>query len=285
MSKYEKKLIVKPGTKVALKNFDSKSHGKYKSHADAQEEFQAKLLKMNQLQHLLYAQNKHSVLVVLQGMDTAGKDGVIRHVLSAMNPQGCTITRYNEPGELEKGHDFLWRVHPHVPAKGEVAIFNRSHYEDVLVPRVHKLVPDKKWTERYELINDFERLLVKETNTTILKLFLHISKNEQLARFKQRLDDPARNWKISESDYSERRYWDEYTSAYEEIFHRTSTDHAPWFIIPSDHKWFRDLAISKLIVETLDNLNMKEPPARVDLAEIRRKYHEESLDAKRSKRK
>jgi len=285
MANYEKKLIVEPGTKVTLKDFDPGSHGGHESHKAALLDIQKSLEKMDRLQYAMYAQNRHSFLIVLQGLDTAGKDGVIRHVLTGINPQGCKVTRFNQPTAQELAHDFLWRVHPHVPGKGEVAIFNRSHYEDLLVPRVHKLVPKKRWAERYDLINDFERLLVEENDTTILKFFLHLSKEEQLLRFKQRLDDPARNWKISEADYTERRYWDEYTKAYEELLHKTSTKHAPWFIIPSDHKWFRDLTISEIITGTLEGLDMRVPPATVDLTEIRRKYHEASAEEKASKRK
>jgi polyphosphate kinase 2 (PPK2 family) len=160
-----------------------------------------------------------------------------------------------------------------VPGKGNVAIFNRSHYEDVLVVRVHNLVPEKKWSRHYDLINEFERLLAVENRTTILKFMLYISKEEQLSRFKQRLDDPARQWKISEADYKERSYWDEYIAAFEDMLHKTSTDYAPWFVVPANHKWFRDLAISQIITRTLENLDMKLPNPTVDLADIKRKYH------------
>jgi polyphosphate kinase 2 (PPK2 family) len=176
-------------------------------------------------------------------------------------------------------------VHPHVPAKGSVVIFNRSHYEDVLVARVHDLVPEKIWSKRYDEINDFEKLITTQNDTTILKFFLHISKEEQLARFEKRLDDPARQWKISESDYKEREYWDDYTKAFEDVLNKTSTEHAPWFIIPSNHKWFRDLAISQIIVRQMEDMDMQFPKPTVNLAEIRRKYHQASAEEKSDGRK
>ena len=285
MSNYGKKFIVEPGTKVKLRDFDPASRGREDSHKAALTEIQKHLEKMDRLQYLMYAENKHSLLIVLQGLDGAGKDGVIRHVLTGMNPQGCTVTGFKEPTAEELAHDFLWRVHPHVPRKGAVGIFNRSHYEDVLVARVHKLVPREEWSRRYDLINAFEKLIAVENNTTILKFFLHISKEEQLARFKRRLDDPTHNWKISESDYKEREYWDDYTEAYEELLRKTSTEDAPWFIIPSDHKWFRDLAISQIITSTLESLGMKQPVSKVDLDDIRHRFHAASDRAKLAARK
>ena len=284
MSPPEKKLVVVPGTKIKLRDFDPGDHGKHKSHKQASPEIQKHLEKMDRLQYLMYSEHKHSLLIILQGLDCAGKDGVIRHVLTGMNPQGCTVTAFKQPTAEELDHDFLWRVHPHVPAKGAVSIFNRSHYEDVLVVRVHKLVPQEEWSRRYDLINDFEKLLVFENHTTILKFFLHISREEQLVRFKKRLDDPARNWKISEADYKEREYWDDYTEAYEELLRKTSTELAPWFIIPSDHKWFRDLAISKIITSRLEHLGMKQPVSTVDLSDIRKKYHAVASEAQSSLR-
>jgi PPK2 family polyphosphate:nucleotide phosphotransferase len=202
-----------------------------------------------------------------------------------MNPAGCISIGFKQPTPKELAHDFLWRVHPYVPAKGSVVIFNRSHYEDVLVARVHGLVPEKIWSKRYDEINDFEKLITTQNNTTILKFFLHISKEEQLARFKKRLDDPARQWKISESDYKEREYWDDYTKAFEDVLNKTSTEHAPWFIIPSNHKWFRDLAISQIIVQQMEDMDMQFPKATVNLAEIRRKYHQASAEEKSDRRK
>jgi PPK2 family polyphosphate:nucleotide phosphotransferase len=224
------------------------------------------------LQYLLYADGSQSLLVVLQALDAAGKDGVIRHVFSGMNPQGTFVFGFKQPSKEEAAHDFLWRAHRRAPSKGEVVIFNRSHYEDVLVVRVHKLVPHSVWSKRYDLINDFETVLVRN-NTTILKFFLHISPEEQLARFKQRLDDPSRHWKISEGDYSEREFWPKYVEAYEDAVAMTSTKRAPWYIIPSNHKWFRNLAVSNIIADTMDGMGLKLPPTHVDIAAIRRKFH------------
>ena len=282
---YTKKFLVPPRTKIRLKDVDPDYHGRHESHERAQSEIQGQLTKIDQLQYLMHAEARHSLLIVLQGLDAAGKDGVIRHVMTGMSPEGCNVAGFKEPTAEQLAHDFLWRVHPHVPAKGSVSIFNRSHYEDVLVVRVHKLVPEKEWSKRYDLINDFEKLLTVENNTTILKFFLHISKKEQLERFKQRLDDPFRNWKISESDYKEREYWDDYTKAYEEVLLKTSTRHAPWYIIPSNHKWFRNLAISQIIVSTMEGLKMKRSKPTVDLAEIRRKYHQAVAQENASRRK
>jgi PPK2 family polyphosphate:nucleotide phosphotransferase len=274
MPNYWKKLVVKPASEVRLKHFDPSYRGKDESHKPALREIQENLQKMQELQYRMYAENKHSLLVVLQGLDAAGKDGVVRHVLTGMNPSGCVSVNFKEPTKEDLAHDFLWRVHPHVPARGSIAIFNRSHYEDVLIARVHGLVPEKVWSKRYDQINDFERLITTENNTTILKFFLHISKEEQLARFKKRLDDPARQWKISDSDYKEREYWDGYLKAFEEVLTKTSTDRAPWFVIPSDHKWFRDLAISQIIVRQMQDMDMQLPKPTVNLDEIRREYHQ-----------
>ena len=285
MAHYKKHFIVEPEGKFKLTDIDPGDHGKHESHKSSQPELQKYLQSLDQLQYLMYSENKHSLLIVLQGLDTAGKDGVIRHVLAGMNPQGCTVTGFKQPTVQESAHDFLWRVHPHVPRKGPVAIFNRSHYEDVLVTRVHKLVTKDMWSRRYAFINEFERLLAEENNTTIVKFFLHISKEEQLARFEQRLDDPARNWKISESDYTEREYWDDYRDAYEDLLQETSTKHAPWFVIPSDHKWFRNLAISQILTETLESLGMKQPLPTVDIKDIAKRYHRAVKKQKEGKRR
>ena len=202
-----------------------------------------------------------------------------------MNPQGATVTGFKKPSALDLEHDFLWRIHPHAPALGTVGIFNRSYYEDVLVVRVHKLVPKEVWSERYELISDFEKLLRQQNNTHVIKFFLHISKEEQLERFKQRLDDPARNWKISEDDYKERELWDDYTQALEEMFAETSTKHAPWYIIPSNHKWFRNLAVSQIVAATLEDLGMQMPKPQVDLKMIRTEYHQAAAEESRHQHK
>jgi PPK2 family polyphosphate:nucleotide phosphotransferase len=274
---YRKHFVVEPDTKVDLHRADPSFHGKLSDADEARAETEALSERLTALQYLLYADGDQSLLVVFQGMDAAGKDGTIRHVFSAVDPQGVTVHAFKEPTPLEAAHDFLWRVHAQTPARGEIAIFNRSHYEDVLVVRVHDLVPKDVWSKRYARIVDFEKNLV-QSGTHILKFFLHISPEEQLRRFKARLEDPKRQWKISESDYTERAYWDDYVHAYETALEKTSTDRAPWFIIPSDHKWFRDLAVSDIIVETLADLHLKLPPPRVDLADIARKYH--AADAK-----
>src|SRR5213595_1005979 len=284
MSNYMKKFIVMPGSKVRLKHFDPGYHGKHESHRKALPEIQKYFEKMEQLQYLMYAEKKHSLLVVLQGLDAAGKDGVVRHILTGMNPAGCAAVGFKQPTPEELAHDFLWRVHPHVPTKGSIAIFNRSHYEDVLVVRVHRLVPEKVWSKRYDEINEFEKLIVTQNATTILKFFLHISKEEQLARFEKRLDDPARQWKISESDYKERDYWSAYTEAFEDVLNKTSTERAPWFVIPSNHKWFRNLAISQIIIQQMKDMDMQFPKPTVNLAEIRRKYHQ-AVDQEKSDRR
>ena len=285
MANYRKQFIVKPRAEIRLKHFDPGYHGKHESHKKALSQIQENLQKMEQLQYRMYAENKHSLLIVLQGLDAAGKDGVVRHVLTGMNPAGCVSVNFKEPTKEDLAHDFLWRVHPHVPARGSVALFNRSHYEDVLVVRVHRLAPEKVWSNRYDEINQFERLIATQNNTAILKFFLHISKEEQLERFKKRLDDPDRQWKISDTDYKERDYWSVYTKAFEDVLNKTSTDYAPWFIIPSNHKWFRDLAISQIIVRRIEDMDIQVPKPTVNLAEIRREYHQAADGNKSNRRK
>ena len=285
MSNYAKEFIVRPGAKVNLKKFRSDYHSFYKSHKKAFPEMSKHLLKMDELEYLMYSEHRHSLLVILQGLDGAGKDGVIRHVLTGMNPQGCVVTGFKQPTSEELDHDFLWRVHAHSPGKGSVAIFNRSDYEDVLITRVHKNISKKECANRFQRINDFEKLLFKENKTTILKFFLHISKSEQLKRFGERLKDPSRHWKISDGDYKEREYWDRYLKAYEDLLSNTSTEHAPWFVIPSDHKWFRNLAVSQIITSSLEGLGMQLPRAMVNIDEIRKKYHSAQAEEKSLKSK
>ncbi len=274
---YARELIVAPGRKVRLKDIDPGFHGRHESADTAAPEIAAHLEKLRTLQYTLYAERAHSLLIVLQGIDAAGKDGVCRHVIDAMNPQGCTVTGFKQPTTEERGHDFLWRVHRHAPERGQVAIFNRSHYEDVLVVRVHDLAPRETWSLHYGHINAFENLLA-DSGTTILKFFLWISKEEQLERFKQRLDDPARQWKISDSDYKEREYWDDYVKAYEDMLERCSTDRAPWYVIPSNHKWFRNLAVSQIVCEAMERMKLQMPKPSVDLAQIRKAYHKASTE-------
>jgi PPK2 family polyphosphate:nucleotide phosphotransferase len=269
---YREKFSVDPGRILKLKDIDPAFKGQHETAEAAAEEVEHYRSKLASRQSLLYAEKKHSVLIVLQALDAGGKDGTVNHVFAALNPQGAKVTGFKQPTPLELAHDFLWRVHLHAPAKGEVAIFNRSHYEDVLVTRVHKLIDKPTWTARYDQIRDFEKELA-ESGTTILKFFLHISKEEQLARFAERLEDPKRNWKISESDYSERALWDAYIAAFEDALSATSTHHAPWFVIPANHKWFRNLAVSQIVADTMDDLRMSYPKPTVDLADIRRKYH------------
>jgi PPK2 family polyphosphate:nucleotide phosphotransferase len=276
---FRKEFVVEPGAKVRLSKIDPSYKGKYESRDKAAPEFAKHVERMAKLQYLLYADGSQSILVVLQAPDAAGKDGTVRHVFSGMNPQGTFVFGFKQPSKEELAHDFLWRVHKRTPAKGEVVIFNRSHYEDVLVVRVHNLVPKSVWSKRYDLINAFEKMLT-ENGTRVLKFYLHISPEEQLARFAERLDDPSRNWKISESDYSERKLWSQYVEAYEEAMSLTSTAHAPWYVIPADHKWFRNLAVSQIIADTMDDMGLKPPPAQVNIADIRRKYHEAEREAK-----
>jgi PPK2 family polyphosphate:nucleotide phosphotransferase len=281
---YRKKLVVEPGSRTRLSRIDPSYTGKHESHEKALPEAQKLVLRIEKLQYLLYADANQSLLVVLQALDAAGKDGVIRHVFSGMNPQGTSVFGFKQPSKDEATHDFLWRAHLRTPGKGEVVIFNRSHYEDVLVVRVHKLAPKAVWSKRYELINDFERMLARH-GTRILKFFLHISPEEQLARFRQRLEDPSRHWKISEADYAERELWPQYVEAYEEAMEKTSTEYAPWYIIPANHKWFRNLAVSQIIADTMSEMDLKLPPTHVDISEIRRRYHAAEQEERTNKSK
>ena len=277
-----KKFTIEPGSTVRLSDFDPAYPASSDLYDKAVPKMLLQLQQLDRLQSLMYAERKHSLLIILQGLDAAGKDGLIRHLLSGMNPAGCRVVPFKQPTSGERKHDFLWRVHSHVPARGEVTVFNRSHYEDVLVVRVHQLVSPNVWSKRYELINDLERLLVVDNHTTVLKFLLHISKDEQLARFKRRLDDPARRWKISESDYEEREHWEEYVHAFEDMLSRTSTYTAPWFVIPANQKWFRDYLVSRIVIDSLEHLNMHFPETTVDIGRIRRRYHAADAEARAS---
>ncbi len=261
---FREKLMVRPGQKVRLKDFDpDDTHGFKKD--DESEAFTAKsIARIDELQYILYAENKRALLIMLQAIDSGGKDGTIRHVMSGANPQGCKVSSFKVPSAEEARHDFLWRFHQAVPASGEIGIFNRSPYEQVLVVRVHELLPKKEWSAAYEQINGFERFLA-ESDVTILKFFLHISKDEQKRRLQQRLDEPEKHWKVSPADFTERRYWDDYMAAYEAVLERCSTDHAPWFVIPATKKWFRNLAVSRIIAETMDSMNLKFPVSTLKL--------------------
>lgn len=271
---FSKHFHVKPGSHFQLGDIATDYTEHHKDKTEALADIRKYAQRLRELQQLLYAENKRGLLICLQAMDTGGKDGTIKHVLGYMNPQGCRVQSFKAPTAEEAAHDFLWRVHKVTPAHGEVVIFNRSHYEDVLVVRVHDLVAKKIWSQRYETINAFEKHLA-DNGVHILKFFLHISQEEQLKRFKKRLEDPGRQWKISEADYAERPYWDAYVQAYEEALRKCSTEWAPWYVIPADHKWFRNLAVSRIVVEYLEELDMNYPKPHVDLDVIKKKYHAE----------
>ncbi|MDF1774760.1 MAG: polyphosphate kinase 2 family protein [Rhizobiaceae bacterium] len=269
---YAKKFIVKPGDRVRLADIDPGDTADQRSHSKAKPLTKDYLKRLAALQYRLYADGNRSLLVVLQGLDAGGKDGVIRHVFSRMNPQGTSVACFKQPSREELSHDFLWRIHKRTPAKGEVVVFNRSHYEGVLVERVHDLVPQDMWSSRFELITRFEELLA-QSGTKILKFYLHISPEEQLERFRRRLEDETRHWKISESDYEERKFWPQYMEAYEDVLAKTSTADSPWFVIPSNNKWFRNLAVAQIITRTMDDMKLQLPPTHVDLRDIQRRYH------------
>lgn len=254
-----KQFRVKPGTKIDLSKWNPNDTGGFKS---GKEKGLSELAELNSrleaLQEVLFAEHKHKVLVILQAMDTGGKDGAIRRVFDRVNPSGVRVASFKAPTPQELDHDYLWRVHQQVPGRGEMVIFNRSHYEDVLVVRVHNYVPPEVWGARYEQINDFERMLA-ENGTTILKFYLHIDQQEQKERLQARLDDPTKRWKFRTGDLEERKYWPDYMKAFEEVLSRTSTAHAPWYIVPANRKWFRDLCISTILVKTLEGLKMQYP--------------------------
>ena len=261
------KLIVAPGSRLKLGKVDADETFGLEKAAAAQK-LAKNLERLSDLQYRLYAEARRAVLVVLQGIDAAGKDGTIRHVMTGLNPQGVRVTSFKVPEGDERRHDYLWRIHRACPEWGSIGIFNRSHYEDVLVVRVHDLVPKSVWSKRYRQINEFERTL-SECGVTILKFLLYISKEEQAKRFRERLDDPSKNWKFSEADTKERSYWDNYLDAYDEMLDKCSTDYAPWHVIPSNRKWFRNLAVSEVIVHALERMKLKFPEPAADLSKIR----------------
>jgi PPK2 family polyphosphate:nucleotide phosphotransferase len=267
---FSKELVVPPGEKVKLAKYDPEDTLGWEKSAKTKASLAKALEKLDNLQYLLYAEHKRALLIVLQGVDTAGKDGTIRHVMSGVSPQGCHVTSFKVPTAEELSHDFLWRIHRAVPAHGIIGIFNRSHYEDVLAARVHNLVPKEVWSKRYDEINEFEKILT-ENDTVVLKFLLHISKDEQKKRLEERIKDPDKHWKLSEADFQERKYWDDYVDAYEAALTRCNTKAAPWHIIPSNKKWFRNLAVSHIVVEALENLRMKFPPPTVDVKKL--KWH------------
>lgn len=256
---------VPPGSDVDLDKFDPDDYGKWDGEKQEGKQRLDELRdKLDQLQEVLYAEHKHKVMLVIQAMDTAGKDSTIRGVFSGINPQGVDVTGFKGPTPEELDHDYLWRIHKHTPGRGEIAVFNRSHYEDVLVVRVHQLVPEEVWRPRYQQINDFERMLVEE-GTTIRKFFLCISKDEQRQRLQDRIDDPKKHWKFNPEDLKERALWGDYMQAYAEMLSQTSTQDAPWYIVPSNHNWYRNLVVASVVVEALESLNMKYPPPAADI--------------------
>jgi PPK2 family polyphosphate:nucleotide phosphotransferase len=258
---------VEPGERVSLATVDPGETEHYEKKKDVARELEKQRRRIQDLQERLYAENQQGLLIVLQAVDTGGKDGTIKHVFSGVNPQGCRVSSFKIPSAEEANHDFLWRYHKSVPARGRIGIFNRSHYEDVLVVRVKNLVPEVIWRERYEQINAFERNLTLE-GITVLKFFLHISKDEQKRRLQRRLDDPNKRWKFSSDDLEERAIWDAYQQAFEDALSKCSTEHAPWYIVPANKKWYRNLVVARTIADTLGAMDPQYPPAEEGLEKI-----------------
>jgi PPK2 family polyphosphate:nucleotide phosphotransferase len=267
--KVVKQLLVKPGSAPRLRKIATGATPGCPSKEKAAEELPAMLEELRKLQYQLFAENRRAVLVVLQAMDAAGKDGLVRGVFSGFNPQACRVTPFKAPTAEELAHDFLWRIHKQVPPRGEIGVFNRSHYEDVLIVRVHGLVEKRVWKARYGQIRVFEKLL-GDNGVTIVKFFLHISRDEQKERLLARLDNPQRNWKFSEADLAERQYWDDYQRAYEDAMGQCGTRAAPWYVIPADHKWYRNWAVAHILLQTMRNMRLKFPKPRADVKSLRR---------------
>lgn len=267
MSKFSS-YLVEPNTKIRLSDYDPDDTKGFKSKTRADATLEKHRKKLFELQELMYAEAKHSLLVVLQGLDASGKDGTIRHIFTGVNPQGCQVTSFKKPTEEELRHNFLWRVQRATPARGMIGIFNRSHYEDVLVVRVHGNLSKNQVKERFKAINDFEDLLV-ENGTTILKFYLHVSNDEQRQRLQARLDHPQKYWKVNPEDLQERQYWDDYLKAYEDVFRHCSKKRAPWYIIPANKKWYRNVAISEILIKTLDGLKMEYPKPKFDVTKVK----------------
>jgi PPK2 family polyphosphate:nucleotide phosphotransferase len=266
MSNLTKSLLVRPGSKIKLERLDANdTHGLQKSRV--QQLLPKVIDELSVLQYLLYAEAKRALLVVLQGIDAAGKDGTIRHVMTGLNPQGVRVTPFKAPDGAEKRHDYLWRIHKAMPEYGQLGIFNRSHYEDVLVVRVHNLVPKEVWSKRYAQINDFERML-SQNEVRIVKFLLYIDKDEQAKRFRERLDDPTKNWKFSPDDIKEREHWDEYIAAFETMLRECSTDYAPWYVVPANKKWFRNYAVAQIVHDELEAMKLEPPKPTADLSKI-----------------
>lgn len=266
--KFTKELAVKPGDKVKLSEWDPDDTLGFEKNHKTKENLEKAIGRLVGFEYRLYAEKKRALLLIFQGLDASGKDGTIRHVMSGVDPQGCVVKSFKVPSAEEAAHDFLWRIHKAVPGYGEIGVFNRSHYEDVLIVRVHELVPKKVWSRRYDQINEFEDML-KENRVRILKFFLHISKDEQKERFLERIKDPDKRWKISEDDFKERKYWDDYMAAYQDALERCSTKEAPWFIIPANKKWFRNLAVSHIIDETFKEMDIKFPAPTINLKKLK----------------
>jgi PPK2 family polyphosphate:nucleotide phosphotransferase len=260
--------LVKPHAKVRISRMPAEETGDFKTEEAADALLVKHRSQLENLQEVFYASQQKALLIVLQGMDTAGKDGTIRHIFSGVNPQGCDVTAFKVPTPLEARHDFLWRAHAAVPPRGMIGIFNRSHYEDVLSPRVHKIISDKVVRQRLDDINGFEEMLV-DNGVVILKFFLHISHEEQTNRLKARLDTPDKHWKLSEADFHEREFWPKYEDAYNDILSETSHKHAPWFVIPSNYKWYRNVAISQILVDAMQGLKLKYPAPTFDASRIK----------------
>ncbi len=259
-------LIPLPGEKIRLSDFDPRDTSSVSGKQEAKKELAENRQAIAEFSYRLWAEDRRSVLLILQGMDTSGKDGTIRHVLRDVNPQMCQVTSFKQPSAEELDHDFLWRIHRALPRRGMIGIFNRSHYEDVLVVRVHSLVPEHVWQARYDQINTFEQLVVSGS-TTLIKVFLHISNEEQRKRLQARLDSPSKRWKFSRGDIEERKLWDTYQRAYEDVLTRCNTPHAPWHIVPGDRKWYRNLLISRILRAALQRLDPQFPPGADDLPE------------------
>lgn len=260
--------LVQPHAKLKLSRFPTDDTGPYKHEDAARAVLDRHREDLSTLQEIFYASQKKALLIVLQGMDTAGKDGAISHIFSGINPQGCDVASFKEPTPLEARHDFLWRIHAQVPPRGMIKIFNRSHYEDILVPHVHKLISSKKLNQHIEDILEFESML-HDNDIVILKFFLHISFQEQTRRLQARINTPGKQWKLSESDFRERDFWDQYEDTYTHLLGATSRKHAPWFIIPSDYKWYRNVAISEILVHTMKGLKLKYPKPSMDPSKIK----------------
>jgi len=261
--------LVKPGKRLSLAGIDSNEKALIEeaSKDDHLPHFEVLQTQLQQLQKKLYAQNKHRILVVMQAMDTGGKDGCIKHVFSRIDPQGIHVRSFKNPTEQELARDFLWRIHSRVPRKGEMVIFNRSHYEDVIAVRVKKIFPDKVWQRRVRHIIEFERMLAEE-GTTIIKIYLHISKDEQKQRLQARLDQPHKHWKFNPADLEDRARWNDFMLAYEELLAETSTEHAPWYVIPANRKWYRNLCVARIILDQMKQLNLEFPPIDWDPKEM-----------------